>query len=52
MTKSYLTLSVIMEITYKQVFNTVRQKGRSGEEYEAEFFSLVNHVDYMANDYR
>jgi hypothetical protein len=41
-----------MEITSQQVFHTVKQKGRPEEEYEAEFFSLVHHVDYMENDYR
>ena len=33
-------------------FHEVRQNGRSIEDYEVEFYSLIHHVDYMADDKR
>jgi len=36
----------------KAAFHVVQQRGRSIEEYEAEFCALVHHVDYMVDNGR
>ena len=42
------------EYKHQQIaaFHAVYQRGRAIDEYEEEFYSLVHHVDYMAEDSR
>lgn len=50
--EAFRTRYLSEEYKHQQVgaFHEVRQNGRSIENYEAEFYSLVHHVDYMADD--
>jgi len=52
--EAFRTRYLSEEYKHQQVgaFHEVRQNGRSIEDYEAEFYSLVHHVDYMADDRR
>eukprot|EP00253_Pinus_taeda_P009074 PITA_09074 len=52
--EAFRTRYLSEEYKHQQVgaFHEVRQNGRSIEDYEAEFYSLVHHVDYMVDDRR
>eukprot|EP00253_Pinus_taeda_P021555 PITA_21555 len=52
--EAFRTRYLSEEYKHQQVgtFHEVQQNGRSIKDYEADFYSLVHHVDYMADDRR